>query len=94
MKSIERRYRISQSKNPNFGDYINLAKTVKGQNYSKGTISKWFPELVNSEEYDKADKIRLINNLWTISNIAEEHENKPFFAPQTTEANTDDKTHD
>ena len=73
MKSIQRRFKIYQNKNPYLGDYVNLMKTVYAQKYSKDTISRWFPKLVNVDEYNEADKRYLIRTLCDTSNMTQGH---------------------
>lgn len=73
MKSIQRRFKIYQNKNPYLGDYINLMKTVYGQKYSKDTISRWFTKLVNPDEYNESDKRYLINVLCETSNMSQDN---------------------
>lgn len=72
MKSLQRRFKIYQTKNPYLGDYVVLMKTVFFQKYSKETISRWFPKIMNTGEYDNCDKKRLIASLYEASNMSQE----------------------
>jgi len=68
MKSIQRRFNNFQYKNQNVGDYVNLARTVKDQKFSKNSISRWFEKLVNKDDYERKDKRWLIKHLVKVSN--------------------------
>ncbi|MGB2580623.1 MAG: hypothetical protein WBC83_02915 [Minisyncoccia bacterium] len=73
MRSIERRFEIVKGKNKGVGDYINFAKTVKNQNFSKEMIRRWFTKLVPKEDYDQRDKKQLMGHLANLSSGAEDN---------------------
>lgn len=72
MRSIQRRFNLQKQKNPELGDFINLMKAVYQQKYSKQIISKWFPKLVDKDDYSTSEKIYLIRTLHHTSNMSEE----------------------
>ena len=69
MRSIQRRFDNFQKKNPNLSTYINFAKTVRGQRFSRYAISKWFNRLVDKDDYSPKDRNQLIGEL---TKLAEE----------------------
>jgi hypothetical protein len=68
MKSIERRFKLVEEKNPFLGSYICFAQTIHGQNFSRPVISRWFNKIVEKGGYSKSDTRRLIENLVCLSN--------------------------
>jgi hypothetical protein len=73
MKSIQRRFCVFKKKHADLADFTVLMKTVKGQFYNQNTISKWFRELVEKEDYSKNDKRTLMAQLIKLTNWSEEH---------------------
>jgi len=69
MKSLERRYNNIADNNPLGAPYFCLANAVKGQQFSRGTISHSFTKLIDVNEYGQGEKRQLINHLCTLSNI-------------------------
>lgn len=73
MRSIQRRFEIVKGKNKGLGDYINFAKAIRNQNFSKEMISRWFAKLVPKEDYDQRDKKQLMGHLTNLSSGAEDN---------------------
>ena len=73
MRSIQRRFSNIQKKNPNLSSYMQFAKAIKGENFSKDTIARWFKKLVDEEDYLQSDKRHLIKHLVSLSNTLVEH---------------------
>lgn len=73
MRSIERRFEIYKQKNSDLGDFTILMRTVKGQKYSKDTISRWFKRLVKKDDYSPSDKRHLMNELLKLTNLSEDN---------------------
>ncbi len=71
MRSIERRFTNLKEKNSNLGDCINFVKAIRGQNFSKDMISRWFNKLVDKNEYDASDKKALISQFMDASRKSE-----------------------
>jgi len=72
MKSLETRYKKITNNNENLGPYICLVRAVKNQRFSRKTISFWFSKLVPKDDYDIQTRKSLLNNLWVLTNSAEE----------------------
>lgn len=68
MKSIQRRFENFKAKNLELGDYVVLARAVKGQKFSYKIISRWFGKLVEKTDYGSGSRTALINHLFKISN--------------------------
>ncbi len=73
MRSIQRRFEAFKSKNPNLSSYVVLSHAVKQQRFSRDMISRWFNKLVEKDDYDSKDKRKLIQQLWKLSNDAEDN---------------------
>ena len=74
MRSIEKNYQTIKVKNTHLGDYICLAKAVRGKRFSRKNLVKAFKELVPKEDYEASEAKELINHLECLTNIAEEGE--------------------
>ena len=68
MKSLERKFNNIAEKNPNKSSYICFAEAIKGQNFSKQTIHRWFQKLVDKNDYAKSEKKEILAQLEKISN--------------------------
>lgn len=68
MRSIERRYKNIEKKNPLWSSYICFSNAVKKQKFSKQIISKWFTKLVDKNDYDRECKLPLLRHLQELSN--------------------------
>ena len=66
MRSIERRYRNIEQKNPMWSTYICFAEAIKGQNFCHKRISEWFNKLVDKEDYAKSEKRAILQFLKTL----------------------------
>ena len=56
MKSIERRFKNIEEKNPFWSSYICFAEAIQGQRFSKQTVHRWFQKLVDKDDYAKKKK--------------------------------------
>lgn len=72
MKSIERRYKNIEVKNPFWCSFICFAEAVKNQHFNRQAISRWFSKLVEKDDYAKSDKKQILNHLENLSNPAED----------------------
>ncbi len=68
MKSVERRFNNIAMKNPNWSSYVCFSEAVAGQQFSRGSISKYFNKLVEKDDYDSEDKKELLKGLNRITN--------------------------
>jgi predicted RNA-binding protein YlxR (DUF448 family) len=68
MKSLERKFNNIAEKNPNLSSYICFTKAIKGQEFSKQTIHRWFQKLVDKEDYDNRDKTAILEQLENLAN--------------------------
>ena len=74
MRSIERRFKNIQKKNPYWGSYICFIEVIKNQNFNKKTICNWFNKLVDKDDYYKEDKKMLIAHLLSASKSTEDYQ--------------------
>ena len=72
MRSIQRRFKGIEKKNRLASSYICFSQTVRDQKFNKQTISKWFTNLVDKNDYHKSEKLPLLRYLWKLSNCIEE----------------------
>lgn len=68
MKSIQRRFEAIAQKYPDLSTYICFARTIRGGGFGKKSIRHWFGKLIDPNDYDRPDKITLIEQLWKLSN--------------------------
>ncbi len=68
MRSIQRRFKLEQEKNPLSSDFICFSAAVYKQGFSKDRIDRWFKELVNKNEYDKSERKEILSWLEKHSN--------------------------
>ena len=74
MKSIQRNVENIKKRNPLLGDYLCLAKAVKGRGLSRKTLVKSLKENVDPEEYSGSEQKSLIDYLERITKPLEEGE--------------------
>ena len=67
MKSIERRFANIQRLNPMWSSYICFAEAIKGQGFGKQAIHRWFPKLVEEDDYAKSEKRQIIKHLLSLA---------------------------
>jgi hypothetical protein len=72
MKTIGTHFRKIQQEHPEWGDYVVLIEAIRGKKFSRKAIRLFFNEFIDSEDYDRADVMELINQLHLASNIAED----------------------
>ena len=63
MRSIERRFKEMEKKNPFHSTYINFGRAISCQGFSGKVIEFWFNRLVDPDDYDKRDKKTLLAQL-------------------------------
>lgn len=67
MRSLERRFKNIQDKNPLLSSYICYSMTVRGQGFHKEAIERHF-NLIDKDDYTRKDKPALIEYLFELSN--------------------------
>ena len=65
MKSLEARFKREEKKNPLWSSYIQFAEAIRDQKFTERTVTHWFNELVDKEDYRKADKQEILLDLFT-----------------------------
>ena len=73
MKSLERRHRNIQEKNPCWSSYICFANAVTGQNFTRRSIQFWFNKLVDKNDYSQKDKKDIIIHLTKLNKPIEDN---------------------
>lgn len=72
MRSIQRRFNETQSKNKDFSTYMSFARSIRNQKFSKDMIGRWFNKLVDKDDYNKKDKKTLLDHLFKLSRGSED----------------------
>ena len=72
MKSLERRFNNIQERNPCLSSYMCFAQAMTGQNFTCRSIQFWFAKLVDKNDYSKADKNKLLKQLYKLSQEVDE----------------------
>lgn len=67
MRSIERRFSYVKKKNPYWSTFTCFAHTIRGKNFSKDRIKRFFKKLVNKKDYEKDDKRQILKYLYDIT---------------------------
>lgn len=67
MKSLERNFVKIIDKNPHWSTYTCFAEAVKGKNFGKETIRRWFNKLVDKDDYHPSEKKAILFFLLEIS---------------------------
>lgn len=67
MKSVKINFNKMVAKNPGWSTYTCFASAIKGKNFSKETLRKWFNKLVNKEDYLSGDKKAILSSLYDMS---------------------------
>lgn len=64
MKSLERRFKSFAEKNPSWSSYTCFAAAIKGQDFGKERMRRWFHRLVDPSDYasdEKEDVLAFLN---------------------------------
>jgi hypothetical protein len=86
MQSVRRRYETVSERHPEHSSYINFAKSIQGQGFTRKTITKWFSVLVDVGDYESVSRNSLIRELTELSDRANEaykQETADFKAKKT-----------
>jgi len=75
MKSLQRRFYKIQNRNSYYSSYLCLAMAIRGQGFTKKTISRWFQKLVDKDDYFQGDKKSILKHLELFTNPSEDHPN-------------------
>lgn len=67
MKSIERKFKKLNNRNPYWSSLICFTEAVKSSGLSRQSIHRWFNKLVDKNDYDKTDKKQIMSFLESIS---------------------------
>ena len=86
MKDIKFRFEEMKEKYPNNGDYFNFRRAVENQNFSEKAISLAFGKLVDKNEYERKDRIKLIDQLTRASKPLYDGDLKAKFRPGLTQS--------
>ncbi len=74
MRSIQRRFNNLQHKYPLLSSYTNFIRAIRGNNFSKDTISRWFNILVDKNDYENSDKKLILKHIEKLSKPPEDNE--------------------
>jgi len=69
MKSLERRFNNIAENFPIYSAFACLAQAVKGQNFSRKVVRKWFMKLVPKDDYSRDEARQLVSHLAEISKV-------------------------
>ena len=72
MKSLERRFKDIESKNPNYSSYICFAEAIDKQRFSRRAIRHWFDKLVDKDDYAVDEKNEVLRHLCTLAKPTED----------------------
>lgn len=72
MRSIKRRFENIARKNPLLSSYVCFAETIRGQNFSRSILHRWFSRLVEKDDYERSEKKSILFYLESLSKHTEE----------------------
>jgi hypothetical protein len=72
MRSVERKFNKINKKNPYWSSWNCFVNAIKGQDFNKRIILKWFNKLIDKNDYAKNEKKELIKHLLKVSSTPEE----------------------
>lgn len=67
MRSFQRRFFEAQTQRPQLSSILNFARVVRGQNFTRGMIGRWFNQLVDKEDFEESDRRALLKFLNSLS---------------------------
>lgn len=67
MRSIERKFNYIRREHPSWSTWTCFTKAIHGRNFSKDKIKRWFNELVDKNDYEEKDKMKLLKYLYEIN---------------------------
>lgn len=76
MKSLERRYQTIVNLEPQFSSYTCFSRTVSGCEFKRPTIAKWFNKLVDKNDYEKKDRLKLIEHLLWVTEFGDYYDTR------------------
>lgn len=63
MKSLQRRFKNLELKNPSWSTSVLFSEAIRGQGFNRQAIHRWFKILVDKEDYDLVNKKQILRNL-------------------------------
>jgi len=75
MKSLQRRFYKIQNRNSYYSSYLCLAMAIRGQGFTKKTISRWFNQLVEKDDFSQSDKRSILRHLELFTKPVEDSPN-------------------
>jgi hypothetical protein len=72
MKSIERRFQSIHEKNPQLSTFVCFFQTISKQNFKPQTIARWYPQLVEKDDYSLSDKKDILEQLYNLAKKSED----------------------
>lgn len=63
MKSLNRRFKNIQEKNPYWSSLICFMEAIRGQRFSKDTLYRYFNKLVDKDDYQKEQRKDILKNI-------------------------------
>ena len=79
MRSIKARFQELEYKYPDYSSFIVFCETVKGQNFKNDAIQKGFSKLVEKDDYEGANKNKLLKHLYALSEVKNVCRGLPHF---------------
>lgn len=63
MEALKNLVKLGQEVHPELGTYIHLCRAVRGTGTKRAQLFKLFNQLMPEEEYDKSEKVELVDYL-------------------------------
>jgi len=67
MRSIEKRFKYREERNPGWSSWTCFADAIIGQNFNRKILREHFNNLVDKNDYEKKDKMQLLKYLYLLT---------------------------
>ncbi len=82
MRSIKARYKNLQNKNFYWSSLVCFTEAVRGQNFSKDIINRWFNKVVNKDDYPREQKRPVLKNIYKANKEVGASQKEKVFTPR------------
>jgi len=82
MKSLERKFNKISRKNPYWSSLVCFTEAVRGQNFSKDIINRWFNKVVNEDDYPREQKRSVLENIYKANKEVSASQKEKVFTPR------------
>lgn len=82
MRSIKARYKNLQDKNYYWSSLVCFTEAVRGQNFSKDIINRWFNKIVDEDDYSREQRKAVLRNIYKANKDVSAPQKEKVFTPR------------